>query len=67
MIINEDKNCHSLVNKIFDLQYELCNRKIDLCLAVTCIKDDDTITLNLVPPDGYKIVSYPRLVYQKGE
>ena len=54
-------NCHSVVNKIPDLQYELCNRKVNLCcLAETGIKDDDTTTPCLVPPGGYKIVSYPK-------
>ena len=60
-------NCCSIVNNAPHLQYELCNRKVDLCgLAKTWIKDDDPITSSLVPPNGYKIVSYQRPYCQGG-
>ena len=54
-------NCHSVINKIQNLQLEIENKDIALCaLTETCIKEDDDLTPLCICPNGYKLVSIQR-------
>ena len=54
-------NCRSVVNKIQEIQLELVNNNLDLCiLTETWIREDDTITPTRLCPNGYKSYSISR-------
>ena len=54
-------NCRSVVNKTQEIQLELVNNSLDLCiLTKTWIKECDTITPTRLCPNGYKSLSISR-------
>ena len=54
-------NCRSMVNKMQEIQLELVNNNLDLCiLTETWIKDSDTFTPTRLCPNGYKSLSISR-------
>ena len=54
-------NCRSVVNKTQEIQLELVNNNLDLCiLTETWIKECDTITPTRLFPNGYKSLSISR-------
>ena len=54
-------NCRSVVNKTQEIQLELVNKSLDLCiLTKTWIKECDTITPTRLCPNGYKSLSISR-------
>ena len=54
-------NCRSVVNKIQDIQLELVNNNLDLCVFIEMwIKGDDTITSTRLFLNGYRSLSIPR-------
>ena len=54
-------NCRSVVNKTQEIQLELGNNNLDLCiLTETWIKEGNTITPTRLCPNGYKSLSISR-------
>ena len=54
-------NCRSVVNKTQEIQLELVNNNLDLCIwTETWIKECDTITPTRLCPNGYKPLSISR-------
>ena len=54
-------NCISVVNKTQEIQLELVNNNLDLCiLTETWIKEGDTITPTRLCPSGYRSLSISR-------
>lgn len=59
-------NARSAKNKIYQLQYELINKNMDLCAIMeTWLQNNDTI-VDQIPPPGYPIISHPRTDGCKG-
>ena len=54
-------NCRSVTNKTQEIQVELTNNNLDVCvLTETWIKEDDNITPARLCPNGYKSLSISR-------
>ena len=55
-------NCRSVTNKTQEIQVELTNNNLDVCLLTEIwIKEDDNITPTRLSPKGYNSLSISRL------